>query len=209
MNVSPEQVQIVSTVINEFLSVSESPLCAEKVFGIVLKYVEGNANQATTRCEVRNALAEITRQVDDERLNLCIETASRLAHGHFRWIQGQENADELDIYPALQLSDCYHHAEAVDWVQKWQNSGGQIFARNEMIALKNDPVWTRISAFHLPFPPFDLDSGMDVDAVPRNEAEKLGLISPNEQVEPTSVDLDFGAALRQRLAEYFSTEDHE
>ena len=45
-----------------------------------------------------------------------------------------------------------------------------------MIALKGDPIWTHISAFHLPFPPFDIDSGMDVDGVPREEAEKLGLI---------------------------------
>jgi hypothetical protein len=152
MNISPEQVQIVRTVINEFLSVAESSLCAEKVLGIVLKYVEGNANQATTRCEVRDALGEISQQVDDERLNLCIKTASGLAYGYFRWMQGQENADELDIYPALQLYDCYHHSEAIDWVLKWQSSGGKIFARNEMIALRNNSVWTRISAFHLPFP---------------------------------------------------------
>ncbi len=206
MNASPGQNQIVGTVINEFLPVADNQPAAEKILGIVLKYVEGNANQATTRCEVRTTLAEINQQVDDERLNLCIDTAHALAWGYLRWIQGQESPDELDIYPALQLYDCYHHAEPVDWVQKWRDNGGQVFARNEMIALRDDTVWTRISAFGLPFPPFDLDSGMDLSVVPRNEAEKLGLLSPNEQVEPVLVDLNFGPALRQRLADYFSPE---
>ncbi len=204
MNLSFGQIQIVKTVVNEFLPIGGSPTSAVKILEIVLKYASGNANQATTRCEVRTALTETGQQVDDVRLNLCVETASRLTHGYFRWMQGQENADELDIYPALQLFDCYHHAEPVDWEQKWQDCGGRIFARNEMIALKNDPIWVHISAFHLPFPPFDLDSGMDVDAIPRNEAEKLGLLSQNQQVAPTIVDLNFNLALRQRLAEYFT-----
>jgi hypothetical protein len=52
MNTSPEQVQIVRTVISEFLPMIQSSACGEKVLGIVLKYVKGNANQATTRCEV-------------------------------------------------------------------------------------------------------------------------------------------------------------
>ena len=117
MNSSPEQIQIVRTVINEFLPVSNKEAVAEKILGIVLKFVEGNANKATTRCEVRTAVAEINEDADDEKLDLCINTAHALAWGYLHWIQGQQNADELDIYPALQLYDCYHHAEPVDWLQ--------------------------------------------------------------------------------------------
>jgi hypothetical protein len=206
MNSSPEQIQIVGTVLNEFLPVGDNQPATEKILGIVLKYVEGNANQATTRCEVRTTLVEINQQVDDDRLNLCIDTAHALAWSYLHWIQGQESPDELDIYPALQLYDCYHHAEPVDWVQKWRDNGGQVFESNKMIALRNDRVWTRISAFSLPFPPFDLDSGMDLDVVPRNEVEKLGLISPKEQVEPVVVDLNFGPALKARIDFYFGAE---
>jgi len=206
MKASPEQISIVRTVINEFLPVADNPSSAEKVFRIVLEYVEGNSNKATARCDLRNALAEISQRIDDQRLELCIDTAHSLVCGYAQWHQGQADADSLDIYPALQLYDLYNHAEPVDWVQKWRDNGGRVFARNEMIALRNDPVWVRISAFGLPFPPFDLDSGMDLDVVSRNEAEKLGLLSPNEQIEPVAVDLDFGPALRQRLAEYFSPE---
>jgi len=203
---SPEQIQIVRTVVNEFLPVAKNQTCAEKVFKIVLKFVEGDANQATTRCEVRDVFAEIGEQSNDEKLNLCIKTASALARGYFHWMQGQESADMLDIYPALQLYDCYQHPEPVDWVQKWRDNGGRVFARNEMIALKNDPIWIRISAFKLPFPPFDLGGGMDVSEVGRKEAQELGLISPSQRVEPIVADLDFAAALQQRLKEYFSPE---
>lgn len=206
MNALPVQIQIVGTVVNEFLLVTDNQPTAKKVLAIVLKYVEGNANQATTRCEVRNTLAEINQQVDDDRLNLCIDTAHGLAWGYLHWIQGQQNPDELDFYPALRLFDCYHHAESVDWVARWRDSGGQIFAGNEMVALRNDPVWAYISAFGLPFPPFDLDSGMDVEVVSRKEAQELGLISPNQQVAPVAADLNFGPALRQRLAEHISPE---
>ena len=206
MNSSPEQIQIVRIVINEFPPVFDRETTVEKILGIVLKFVEGNANKATTRYEVRAAVAEFNEKTDDERLDLCIDTAHALAWGYLHWIQGQQTPEELDIYPALQLYDCYHHAEPVDWLQKWCDNSGQVFSRNEMIALRNDPVWTRISAFGLPFPPFDLDSGMDLDVVPRDEAEKLGLISPKEQVEPVAADLNFGPALRQRLKEYFSPE---
>jgi hypothetical protein len=206
MNPSPEQHQIVSTVINEFLDTVGDTTLTERVLESVLKYVEGNINQATARCEVRDALAKMNRHADDERLNLCIETASRLAWGYLHWAQGQENADVLDFYPTLELKQVYQHAEAVDWIKRWQEKGGRVFEGRRMIALKNDSIWSQISAFKLPFPPFDLDSGMDLDSISRYEAEELGLFFPEKQIEPTTVDLNFGAALRQRLTEYFSPE---
>src|SRR5450759_4076765 len=151
MKVSLEQIQIVRTVINEFLLVAENPACAGKILGIVLKYVEGNTNKATTRSEVRKSLTEVNQQADDKRLNLCIDTAHALACGYRDWVQGQENADALDIYPALELKQVYQRAEANDWIQKWRENGGKVFPRDGMIALKNDPVWT-LSLIHISEP---------------------------------------------------------
>jgi hypothetical protein len=203
VNLSSEQIQIVKTVVNEFLPIVGHSSSADKILNVVLNYAGGNANKAMTRCELRTAIGILNQEPDDEQLNMFIDTANNLASGYLRWVE-QKNIDELDIYPASQLFNLYKHAEAVDWLQKWRDNGGRVFERNEMIALKNDPIWIRISAFHLPFPPFDLDSGMDVDGVPRREAEKLGLISSNQMVEPMSVDLNFGSALRQRLMEYLN-----
>ena len=52
-----------------------------------------------------------------------------------------------------------------------------------MIALKDDPIWTEISAFGTPYPPFDFRSGMWVRDVSRAEAERLGLLAPGQKVE--------------------------
>jgi len=60
-----------------------------------------------------------------------------------------------------------------------------------MVARKDDEIWDRIGdpdlfddALGNPYPPFAFNSGMDVADVERGEAEKLGLIDPNERVEP-------------------------
>jgi predicted RNA-binding Zn-ribbon protein involved in translation (DUF1610 family) len=172
----PEEIPIVRTVIKEFLAVADNPVCAEKVFGIVREYVEGNANQATTRCEVRNALTEINQHPDDERLDLCIEPAHALAWGYLKWKQAQDDVNLLLEYPALEFLQLFKRDELVDWTQKWRESGGRVFSGHRMIALNNDPVWTEISFFRLPFPPFDLESGRRAMAVAREEAEELGLL---------------------------------
>ena len=49
-----------------------------------------------------------------------------------------------------------------------------------MIALKNDPIWTEISAFDLPYPPFDYNSGMWVRDISRSEAVDMGLMKADD-----------------------------
>jgi hypothetical protein len=53
-----------------------------------------------------------------------------------------------------------------------------------MIARKDDPIWTKISAFGTPYPPFDYNSGMWVEEIDREEAEALGVIKPSTVVQP-------------------------
>ena len=53
-----------------------------------------------------------------------------------------------------------------------------------MIALKNDPIWTEISAFRNPYPPFDYNSGMGIRNVPRSEAIRLGVMTAEQKVRP-------------------------
>ncbi len=202
-----EQIQIVRTVINEFLPVAENLSGAEKILGIVLKYVEGHANQATTRCDVRNTLIEINQQADDERLILCIETAIGLAQGYDHWRQHQDE-DFLDQFPAQELYRLESRGAPRDWQERWEAAGGKFYgdAKDRMIAKMNDPIWVEISAFGLPWPPFDLNSGMWVEDIDRDEAEQFGVIETDEQVGPSIISLDFGAVLSKRLTEYFCPE---
>ncbi|MDP2227282.1 MAG: hypothetical protein Q8J78_07365, partial [Moraxellaceae bacterium] len=86
-----------------------------------------------------------------------------------------------------------------DWAARWQKAGGEFFD-GRMVALKNDPIWSRLGDSSLfpdgldnPYPPFAFNSGMGVRDVDRDEAEQLGLIAKNQEVFPR--DLSFNAQL--------------
>ena len=69
-----------------------------------------------------------------------------------------------------------------------------------MVALLGDPVWTRISRFGLPYPPFDYGSGMAVRPVSRRECVRLGLIgddwTPPEKTPHDSLNQTLGAEIK-------------
>jgi hypothetical protein len=105
----------------------------------------------------------------------------------------------LDAFPAEKLirtrTDTH---EFGDWNQHWTKCGGR-FYRGEMVASKWDPVWVKISAFSLPFPPFELGSGYEVEDVGRPEAEALGLHLPAITNVNVKIDLDMRDLCRRFL----------
>jgi len=149
---------------------------------------------ATARLQLKKALAAISYEPDpaergtlkdlssDLRLNLIIETNTKMAQGYGYWQQGQ-NQEVLDAFPAQELFRAEIRDEPRDWISRWRGAGGQLYA-GRMIAKKNDPIWTRISTFGLPYPPFDFNSGMDVMDVARDEAISLGVIQADIKIEP-------------------------
>jgi hypothetical protein len=52
------------------------------------------------------------------------------------------------------------------------------------------PIWEGISAFGLPYPPFDYNSGMGLRDVGYREALDLGLLEPGQRVDPTPTGFD-------------------
>lgn len=167
----------------------------------------GKTDQATVRLELKKiferegytAAPEIAGTLQDfrtdERLNLIIETNVELARGYGQWLQGQQ-ADVLDEWPAQELIRVRDAEKPRDWQQRWIDAGGVFRADsgNRMIALKNDPIWSRLSRFNLPYPPFDYNSGMDLRDVDRDEAEALGLLDAGTVLLPQ--DRDFNADLQ-------------
>jgi hypothetical protein len=71
-------------------------------------------------------------------------------------------------------------------------------SRSTWVALKDSPIWTALSRFGTPWPPFDFNSGMWVEDVERQEAEDLGLLKPFEQVKPA--EKEFTDNLQNDLA---------
>jgi hypothetical protein len=125
----------------------------------------------------------------DQRTRLIIETNVRMAHGYGQWTQGQDEA-LLTVWPARELYRAEDRKEPRDWPARWAEAGGEFYEgasdypQGRMIALADDPIWFAISAFGLPYPPFDFNSGMDVRNVTYREAVDLGVMDKDEKAEP-------------------------
>lgn len=59
--------------------------------------------------------------------------------------------------------------------ERWDEFGGQTY-RKRKVAVKLDPIWSCISFFGFPFPPFDVSCGYGIDNVSFDEAERLGVV---------------------------------
>ncbi|MBE6400725.1 MAG: hypothetical protein E7037_01640 [Verrucomicrobia bacterium] len=95
--------------------------------------------------------------------------------------------DHAWAYPALELVRKEARMAPRDWRERWRDAGGKLYA-GRMIALRDDPVWQKISRFGSPTPPFDFNSGMGLSEISITEAERLGVIKPGERPagEPVS-----------------------
>ncbi|MDD5679385.1 MAG: hypothetical protein PHW60_15565, partial [Kiritimatiellae bacterium] len=113
----------------------------------------------------------------DARLNLIIRMQTEMALGLGKFIQSQDPA-ALDAAPAQELYRLEARNAQRNWPSIWQTAGGQFYGGGRMIALKNDPVWTEISDFGQPYPPFKYGSGMWTRDILRPEAEALGVLDP-------------------------------
>lgn len=158
------------------------------------KPVTVGADPATIRLNIKKALGEIGYKPDpedegtikdfssDQRINLVGKMNIESAQGYGHWMQGQ-GEEALDQFPAQELFRLEAREVPRDWLTRWQGAGGELFG-GRMIAPKNDGIWTEISAFGTPYPPFDFNSGMWVRDISRDEAEELGVIEPDEQIKP-------------------------
>lgn len=120
----------------------------------------------------------------DARLQLIVTTQEELAAGYGKFVADQDS-DLLDMWPCQELVRVSPSLVQRDWKARWLQVGGQ-FYEGRMIALKNSDVWDRLGdsntfpdALGNPYPPFAFNSGMGVEDVTRDEAERLGVIAPN------------------------------
>jgi hypothetical protein len=115
---------------------------------------------------------------------------TRYAAGYAAYKGGQD-ADVLDAFPAQELIRAEDRQQPRDWQARWRAAGGRVI-EGRMVALKTDPVWAKISAFGVPWPPFDFNSGMGLDDIDRDEAESLGLVKPGQRLEPSVPEFNQG-----------------
>lgn len=165
--------------------------------------LSGQLDVATARLRIRQHLWRTGYQAppgkegglqdlaSERRVNLQIDTNVAMMRGLGNHIQGQQE-DVLDMYPAQRLVRVIDSKEKRNWEQRWKDAGGP--EGTGLVALKTDPVWVKLSRFGNPYPPFDYNSGMDVEDVSRREAMALGLIDLNTQLFPdrTTGDINQG-----------------
>ena len=157
----------------------------------VAKYAEGETDLSKIRMMIRDDLrrANYTPEPGQEntihdlfsqaRLDVIIKTNVAQARGYMQYIEGT-SPGAFAAFPAQEFTRIRHsNTPRKDWPQRWAKAGGKTYG-GKMIALKDDPVWERLSVFGNPFPPFDWGSGMGVLDVDRKTAIRLGLISDEE-----------------------------
>jgi len=157
----------------------------------VAKYAEGETDLSKIRMMIRDDLrrANYTPEPGQQdtihdlfsqaRLDVIIKTNVAQARGYMQFAEGM-SPGAFAAFPAQEFTRIRHSRKPrQDWPQRWAKAGGKTYG-GRMIALKDDPVWERLSVFGNPFPPFDWGSGMGVLDVDRKTAIQLGLISDEE-----------------------------
>lgn len=136
----------------------------------------------------------------ESRANLIYQTQISQAYGYAQW-QGGQDASALEAAPAQELIRLEERNQKRNWHERWRAAGGTVFPgvgidglEGRLVALKTDPVWSRLSRFGSPWPPYDFNSGTWVQDVFWDEAVQLGLLT-DESPPPEPVIEDFNADL--------------
>ena len=147
---------------------------------------------ATARLELKKRLGELGYAPEagkedtikdlssDKRLNLVLKTNTNMARGYGQWMQAND-PDVLDQFPAQELYRLEARKVPRDWIDRWMEAGGQLYD-GRMIAPVNDPIWTAISTFGEPYPPFDYGSGMWTRLIGREESVDLGVVTDGQMI---------------------------
>jgi hypothetical protein len=117
-----------------------------------------------------------------KRLGLIYDMQTESAAGFARW-KMDNDADVLDEFPAYRLgpSTARVPRPEAEWRARWNAAGASVgwqgASRVDLAALKTSPIWSALSRFGTPWPPFDYGSSRMLEDVDRDEAAALNLVS--------------------------------
>lgn len=186
-------------------------------------------NPSLVRTRAQNFLKEIGYTPDpseagsltdlssDKRVDLIIDTQTKMAQGYAR----HEAAQDPDILADFPADEMYRQRESKqkrDWDVVWNTKRRELgdatsasLATSKdgpFVALKNDPIWTAISRFGNPYPPFDYGSGMWVRDADDALAERLGVLkhahfdpAHSPFVDPSKLKAEPPASMGEELAQ--------
>jgi len=187
MSKSSDEKQIVMPVVNGLLQLVGQSACAKRVVQVISRLIDGRSNSATACAEIEDELKGKGMVADSHRVELCVETAFGLVCGYNQWRNGHESMARWQ-FPGWELVQLHSRPETIDWPDAWRRHGGCLYSDGRMIALEDSTIWHALSKLELPFPPFDLGSGMRWREIAREEVLALGIISGSETPELTEDD---------------------
>lgn len=137
----------------------------------------------------------------DARLNLVINTNVQNAQGAGAFVKQNESADEVDLFPALELYRLEEKEKPRDWETRWNlaaqecgdtDAAACLANSGRMVALKDSEIWQALGdgaggfddGLGNAYPPFAFNSGMWTDNVSRKDATELGLLDEGEPAQP-------------------------
>lgn len=177
----------------------------------VAKVAAGELDESQARLAIREALAQtgytppqgkeggIQDLSSQRRLDLIIKTNVAEARGYVRYLEGTSEG-ALAAFPCQELVRTQNRKAPRNWPEIWKGHGGRIYG-GRMIALKTDEIWTAISRFGHPWPPFDFGSGMGLRDVGRREAIRYGVIAADDPPPKPPKTPNFNQDLVDRLPE--------
>lgn len=106
------------------------------------------------------------------RLSLVYDHQMAAMNGKKQRVRDLERAE---FFPVLEFKRIERRKEPRPWREKWARLGGK-FYEGRMIAPVDDPIWTELSEFGTPYPPFAFNSGMGTWRLSVAEARRLGAV---------------------------------
>ena len=184
-------------------------VCCSKIADL-LGNVRNSDGALTSRAEVVSSIMRAAREAgissgsasisdpgSEARANVIIDTNAGLAAGYAR-LEMDSTLGARIAFPCYELVRIEERNVPRDWRSKWIAKGGRLY-QGRMVALKDDPIWTAISRFGCPYPPFDYNSGMGLDDVSHDEAVSLGVIKDDYEPPEKSPLESFNANLEADL----------
>jgi len=174
-----------------FSSRVEWPNILDAARRLTAEHAAGGASLSEQRRDMRRYLrnegyvpdANVAGTIKDlyskARLDVIFKHNTATARGFVAWADGN-TPGAYAAAPCQEFIRTHRRkVERTTWRQRWTEAGGQ-FYEGRMIAPKDSPVWTRLSVFGTPYPPFDWGSGMGVRDISRRESLRLGVITDDD-----------------------------
>ena len=131
---------------------------------------------------------DLTDLASRARLGLIYDMQTQSATGFARF-KFEQGPAVLNAFPAQELLPSTARNPRDDWEPRWIRAGGAL-VDGRLVALKTDPIWSAISRFGTPWTPFDFGSTRQLRDLDRAEAQALGLIRPDQELEPIDAAFD-------------------